>query len=48
MRRKLEREVPTRRITADDNVRRRDALLEEMGQGCVGLSQLGWEGRVGS
>jgi hypothetical protein len=47
VRRKLECEVPACRIAADDDVRRRDALLEEMRQGRVGLPQLSRDGRVG-
>ena len=35
--RKLECKVPTCRIAADDDVRWRDALLEEMRQSCVCL-----------
>lgn len=37
MGRKLECEVPACRIATDDNVRWRDALLEEMRQGRIGL-----------
>ena len=35
--RELESEVTACRISADDDVRRRYALLKEMGQGRVGL-----------
>jgi hypothetical protein len=48
VRRNLECEIPACRITADDDVRRRDALLEEMREGRVSLPQLSRDGRVGS